>query len=127
MANHSPPPYSYLEFPVPSDSRPGLSHKVKLWQEDWRGFKRDSLSCDCEHWIYQRKPLTEKSCKHTRRIAMRLEQTRAVERIVGSEVTFNEQVLKGVQKRNGVDRWAAVAKELGISGRVKGLLEGIKQ
>jgi len=84
----------YLEWREPSDSTPDKFYHVRLWLRDWRGFKANSLSCDCPRWIYQKKPLNEKSCKHTQRIAnQRLVRSQIIDKITGSEVTFNEELI----------------------------------
>jgi len=99
----------YLEWPVPSRSRPGVSHHVRFWLRDWRGFKANTLSCDCERWIYQKLPLNEKHCHHTDEIAeRRLRQTPMVADVEGSEVTFDENLIAS----KGISRLEALKREL---------------
>jgi len=83
----------YREWVEPSDSRPGVEYHVRLWLRDFRGFQANSLSCDCPSWIYQKKSLSEKSCKHTRRVEARLRNNEVIREIRGSEVTFNEETI----------------------------------
>lgn len=69
----------------------------------------NTLSCDCPRWIYQRKPLNEKSCKHTERIAEeRLRQTPMVADVEGSEVRFDENLIAS----KGISRLEALKREL---------------
>jgi len=99
----------YIEWRLESESTPGKFYNVRLWLRDWRGFKADSLSCDCPRWVYQRRPLSEKSCKHTERIAnQRLRESQMVAEIRGSEVTFNETIIAG----KGISRVEALKREL---------------
>jgi len=99
----------YLEWQVESDSTLGKFYNVRLWLRDWRGFKANSLSCDCPRWVYQRKPLSEKSCKHTDRIAeQRLLGSSVVADVHGSEVMFNEQAIES----QGMSRVEALKREL---------------
>ena len=98
----------YTEWAVPSKSRPKMSHHVRLWLRNWRGFKANSLSCDCEHWIYQKRPLNEKHCRHTDEIAERLRSNRMVADIEGSEVRFDEERVPS----KGMSRLEALLREL---------------
>jgi len=99
----------YIAWPVASESTPGKFYEVRLWLRDWRGFKADSLSCDCPRWIYQKRPLNEKHCKHTDRIAeQRLRQTPMVAHIEGSEVRFDEELIAS----KGISRLEALKREL---------------
>lgn len=79
----------YMKFMEPSDSGRD-DHEVRLWLREWRGFKPDSLSCDCRKWRFQNKgiPIYERRCHHTDRVAERLRRTSVIERVWGSEVTF---------------------------------------
>jgi len=98
----------YIEWLEESDSTPGKFYHVRLWLRNWRGFKADSLSCDCPRWVYQKKPLSEKSCKHTQRVAESRLATPIVAHVQGSEVTFNEDLV--VNK--GMSRVEALKREL---------------
>jgi len=99
----------YLEWAVASESTSGKFYHVRLWLRDWRGIVANTLSCDCPRWIYQKKPLNEKSCKHTERVAReRLRQTPMVAQVQGCEVTFNEELLES----KGMSRVEALKREL---------------
>jgi len=92
-------PSYYIERIVPSDSRAGVYYRVRLWLKDWRGFKKGTISCSCPAWIFQRKPITEKSCKHTRRIGEVLKREAIAERVNGSKVKFATEVNNTIRGR----------------------------
>ena len=98
----------YLEKTVPSESTPGKFYHIRLWLRDWRGFKANSLSCDCPRWIYQKQPLNVKSCKHTLQYGLRLREHPIVRNVEGSEVTFDEEAVAS----KGISRLEALIREL---------------
>lgn len=103
----------FIEWAEESSSRPGKLHHVKLWLKDWRGFKKDSLSCSCESWIYQRKSLDQKSCKHTRHVADTvLKGSSVIYNVQGSQVNFAENIIEKKMVIQGVSRLEAVVREL---------------
>ena len=61
-------------YEVPSDSDPNTKHEVKLWIKDSGGFKfkKGNVSCDCMAWRFQKHPVNERECKHTKRVAASL-------------------------------------------------------
>jgi len=111
----------YREWTEPSESRPGVEYHVRLWLRDFRGFKKDSLSCDCPAWVYARKPLSEKSCKHTRKVEERLQNNEVVREVHGSEVVFNEEVVaKRIQQES-------IKEEDLTTARVKALFKALQE
>lgn len=108
----APDASAFREWEIPSFSDPNKVYTVKLWLEDFKGFRQGTLSCECPAWIFQRKPLAEKSCKHTRRVEEMLRGRTVVESVRGSEVMFNERRLREVAEVHGISRVEALKREL---------------
>lgn len=74
-------------YAVESTSVQGKFWEVTLWMEGWRGFTTGLLTCKCPKWLYQGKPLNERSCHHTEKIAKQLAGHKdLVERVTKSEI-----------------------------------------
>ena len=66
--SHVDPSGNFEVYKVPSYSNPNTKHEVKLWPKDSGGFKARDVSCDCMAWRFQKHPVNEQECKHTKRV-----------------------------------------------------------
>lgn len=47
---------------IPSETRPGVVHHIHLGEDG-------NVWCDCEAWKFQKRPVTERTCKHLQAFA----------------------------------------------------------
>lgn len=65
-----------------SKSNPKKSYTVVLWTQElddkhYRQFKEGMLTCDCPAFRFQKKPMAERECKHTKEVtAILLEEAK---------------------------------------------------
>ena len=52
----------------PSRSNPDKVYTVVLWIDDWKQFKRGMVTCNCPAWLYNKSPLANRECKHTKEV-----------------------------------------------------------
>lgn len=86
------------EFEIPSESRPNVFYTVKLWMESWQGFQKGMLSCSCPAWLYQRKEVVDRSCKHTKRVQGMLAREGSFAEIIEEARGSTFTVKQGVEK-----------------------------
>jgi len=94
---------------VESESTPGKFYEVKLFLGDYHGFREGSMTCDCMSWRFQRRPVSERSCKHILWVQRKLQERdegRIIREMRGSEISFNIPEVE--------------------NGRLRGLLDGMK-
>jgi len=94
---------------VESFSRPGVTYEVVLHLDAKGSFKAGAFSCSCPAWRYQRRPVSERTCKHVQEVQAHVkaqdEAFHAIKEIRGSEIEFQEEAV--------------------VNGRIAGLLESI--
>jgi len=86
--------YVVREWDVPSESRPGVSYMVTLHLEDRGAFKTGSFSCSCPAWRFQRRPVSDRVCKHIKSVQVEVEALdihHAIREVKGSEVEFRHE------------------------------------
>jgi len=95
---------------VESESTPGENYEVKLFLEPYLSFKAGSFTCSCPAWRFQRRPVSDRTCKHIRWVQDEIEahdqKFHAIEEVKGSAITFQEEAV--------------------VNGRLQGLIESIK-
>jgi hypothetical protein len=80
---------------VPSLTHPEKQYTISLFMDTKGLMKAGSFSCTCFAWKYQHKEVSERECKHIRKLREELEDRGGiVESWSGSAVIFEDEVVK---------------------------------
>jgi len=87
---------SVRTWTIESFSRPGATYEVVLHLVNRGSFKAGSFSCSCAAWRFQRRPVSERTCKHIQEVQAHVrswDTFHAIKEIKGSEMEFKEEAV----------------------------------
>jgi hypothetical protein len=87
------------KWSVESESRPGVFYDVELHVEDRGALKAGAFTCSCMAWRFQKKPVSERICKHVIWVQGQMrdrDEFHVIKEIRGSEIDFSNGRIAGL-------------------------------